>query len=141
MIHHLHHKIPRHMGGSDDPSNLVKLTIAEHSAAHKLLYETYGHWQDKLAWLALSGQMEKEDVIKEVQRNVWLGKKLSPEHKEKLRLAKKGVFEGVNNPNYGKPRSQEVKDKISAKLRGRKHTEETKMKIRASCKKFFQKVA
>jgi hypothetical protein len=29
---HIHHVIPLHMGGTDEPSNLIELTIAEHRA-------------------------------------------------------------------------------------------------------------
>lgn len=47
---HTHHIIPKHMGGSDDPSNLIELTIQEHAEAHKKLYEMYGKEEDKLAW-------------------------------------------------------------------------------------------
>jgi hypothetical protein len=32
---HIHHIIPKHMGGSNDPSNLIKLTVAEHAEAHR----------------------------------------------------------------------------------------------------------
>ena len=32
---HKHHIIPRHMGGTDDPSNLIELTIEEHAEAHR----------------------------------------------------------------------------------------------------------
>lgn len=32
---HLHHIIPKHMGESDDPDNLVELSIEEHAEAHK----------------------------------------------------------------------------------------------------------
>ncbi len=52
------------MGGSDDPSNLIELTIEEHAAAHLALYEEHGRWQDKLAWQGLSGQIGKEEVIR-----------------------------------------------------------------------------
>lgn len=34
-----HHIVPRCMGGSDDPSNLIELTYAEHVEAHRLLCE------------------------------------------------------------------------------------------------------
>jgi hypothetical protein len=50
---HKHHIIPRYMGGSDDPTNLVELTPAEHAEAHRLLYEQYGNWQDYVAWQGL----------------------------------------------------------------------------------------
>lgn len=39
---HKHHIIPRHMGGTDDPSNLVELTVEKHAEAHRQLYEQYG---------------------------------------------------------------------------------------------------
>jgi hypothetical protein len=44
---HKHHIIPRHAGGTDDPSNLVELSIEEHAEAHRVLYEKYDRWQDK----------------------------------------------------------------------------------------------
>lgn len=54
---HIHHIIPKHMGGTDDPSNLIELTIEEHAEAHKKLYEQYGSEYDRIAWLALSKQI------------------------------------------------------------------------------------
>ena len=60
MITHKHHIIPRHAGGTDDPSNLVGLTVEEHANAHKVLYEKEGRWQDKLAWQGLSGQISMD---------------------------------------------------------------------------------
>lgn len=71
---HKHHIIPRHAGGTDDPSNLVELTVEEHALAHKMLYEQYGKEQDKIAWLALSKQAEKKDTIKAALK---LGRKLA----------------------------------------------------------------
>lgn len=47
---HKHHIIPKHMGGTDEPSNLVELTVEEHAAAHRVLFEQYGCWQDNVAW-------------------------------------------------------------------------------------------
>ena len=54
-IYHNHHIIPKHMGGTDEPSNLIRLTIEEHAEAHRKLYEEHGRWQDRLAWKSLSG--------------------------------------------------------------------------------------
>ena len=39
---HKHHIIPKHMGGTDDESNIIELTIEEHAEAHKKLYEENG---------------------------------------------------------------------------------------------------
>lgn len=50
-----HHIIPRHVGGTDDQSNLTSLTYKEHRLAHVLLYRIHGRWQDKVAINAMSG--------------------------------------------------------------------------------------
>ena len=67
-IYHIHHIIPRHMGGSDDPSNLVTLTVEEHAEAHRKLYEEYGRWQDKVAWKGLAGLMSTDECLAESYR-------------------------------------------------------------------------
>jgi len=59
---HKHHVIPKHAGGTDDPSNIVELTIEEHAEAHRVLYEKYGRWQDKIAWKGLSRSVGKEEI-------------------------------------------------------------------------------
>lgn len=66
--YHKHHIIPRHMGGSDDPSNIIELTIEEHANAHKQLYEQYGHKEDYLAWKGLSGKLGKEEILAEKEK-------------------------------------------------------------------------
>ena len=38
---HIHHIIPKHMGGSNDPSNLIKLTVKLSSNAGKISMEKY----------------------------------------------------------------------------------------------------
>ena len=62
---HKHHIIPKHLGGSDHPSNLVTLSVQEHAKAHWVLFHLYGHEADRLAWLGLSGLIGKEEIIKE----------------------------------------------------------------------------
>ena len=47
---HKHHIIPKHLGGSDDESNIISLTVEQHSEAHRILYETHGKIEDYLAW-------------------------------------------------------------------------------------------
>ena len=40
---HKHHIIPRHMGGTDEPSNLTPpISVALHAALHKDLWEHFG---------------------------------------------------------------------------------------------------
>lgn len=57
---HRHHIVPRHVGGSNDSTNLTKLQVKEHRLAHLLLYKIYGRWEDELAYKMLRG------VIKDV---------------------------------------------------------------------------
>lgn len=64
VIYHKHHIIPKHAGGTDDESNIAKLTVEEHAKAHKLLYEQYGRWQDKLAYQGLLGIISKQEIIR-----------------------------------------------------------------------------
>ena len=63
---HLHHIVPRHMGGTDNPDNLVELTVEEHAEAHRKLYEEFGKQEDYIAWKGLTGHMGKEEIIKEL---------------------------------------------------------------------------
>ena len=53
------------MGGSDDPSNLIELTIEEHAKAHFDLWKKFGRIEDKIAWECLSGRnlSEEERII------------------------------------------------------------------------------
>lgn len=60
-IYHKHHIIPRHVGGTDDLTNLILLTVEEHADAHRLLYEAHGRLQDFYAWKGLSGQIDIDD--------------------------------------------------------------------------------
>jgi len=63
-IYHKHHIIPKYLGGTDEPSNLILLTIEEHAAAHEKLYNEYGNWEDYLAWKGLSGHISKDEINK-----------------------------------------------------------------------------
>ena len=38
---HKHHILPKHMGGSDDPSNIIELTREEHAKEHLKLYQQH----------------------------------------------------------------------------------------------------
>lgn len=98
---HKHHKVPKHVGGTDDPSNIEWLTVEEHAEAHRLLYEKYGRWQDKCAWYALSGRIGKEEIIRlklvETARSQ-RGKKRGPYSEERCKNisnALKGKFKGI----------------------------------------------
>jgi len=63
---HIHHIIPKHLGGTDDPENLIELTVEEHAEAHRILWEQHGRWEDKLAWQGLAGLLTQEELVKEM---------------------------------------------------------------------------
>ena len=146
-IYHKHHIIPKHAGGTDDPSNIVELTIEEHAEAHRLLYEEHGRWQDRVAWLGLSGQIGKEEIIQmkcsEAGKS-WLGRTHSEESKRKISEAtigkvpwnkgKTGVYSEetkgkLSEAHKGKIFSEEHRGKLSEAGKGRKLSEETRRKI------------
>ena len=83
---HKHHIIPKHAGGTDDPSNLIELTVEEHAEAHRLLYEQHGRWEDYYAWQGLSGQIGKEELIRSTQ-SIANSKPKSKETKKKMSIA------------------------------------------------------
>lgn len=94
LTYHWHHIIPKHAGGSDDPSNLIRLTVPEHAEAHRLLYEQYGRIGDKIAWKLLSGKTDDMEAdFRELYRQGGLqsrGRKLSAETRAKIGTANRG---------------------------------------------------
>ena len=96
LMIHKHHIIPKHMGGTDDPTNIKELTIEEHAEEHKRLFEQHGHWQDYIAWQGLSGRISCEEVIRETIRNTnirnkyCIGRKYSDDTIEKFSKIRKG---------------------------------------------------
>lgn len=113
---HKHHIIPKHAGGTDDPTNLVNLTIEEHAEAHRLLYEQYGRIQDKRAWMGLTKMLTGKEIINEI-----LCAPKSEDHKRKISMALKG-----------RPAPWAIGNKNATVLKGRPRTEETKQKISES---------
>ena len=113
---HKHHIIPRHAGGTDNPENIVELTIEEHAEAHRKLYEEHGRWQDMLAWKGLSGQIGKDELIQEMYK--WRKTRTGSKHTGDLRrfgMANKGV-----------PLKEEHKKKIGQGLKGKVNTQNQK---------------
>ena len=129
-IYHIHHIIPQCVGGTNDPSNLIKLTITEHAEAHRLLFEQYGRWQDRVAWLSLSGIMKDEERIDELIRS-WRGRKHTEESKLKISVSQKGrkhkeesklkiskSLKGKPSKSRGKTRSDDFKQNVSNQMLG-----------------------
>ena len=126
---HKHHIIPRHAGGSDDPSNIVELTTEEHALAHKKLFFIYGRWQDELAYLGLSGQIGKEEItrlsIQKAQRSRI--RTFSIETRKRMSIGSTGILH-----------TEETKRKISEANKGKKFTEEHKRKLSETKKEYWK---
>ena len=127
-IYHSHHIIPKHAGGTDEPTNLIKLTIDEHAEAHRVLYEKHNRWQDKLAWKSLSGMIDKEEILWEIYH-----RPRSNEHKKNQSI-NHADFNGKNNPMYGKKQSAHNKEAMKKANTGRKLSPESRKKISDSMK-------
>lgn len=126
------------MGGSDDSSNIIELTVEEHAQAHKKLWEQYGKWQDEIAWKALSGMIGKEEILHEKYKQMNKGRIVSAETREKMAQAKRGrkiteehkkaLHEGRRNSKN----SEEHKLASSKANIGRKFSQEHRNKLSAS---------
>lgn len=148
-----HHIIPRCMGGSDDPQNIVLLLPEEHYLAHQLLikmtlYKESIHW-NKLVYSAnmmtvgnnrnnkLYGWVKRQ--LSEVKSKKFKGKAQSPEHVESRRKKIQGLKRSeetkrkISEAKKGVKRnwspSEEQKKATSERMKNYKHSEETKKKI------------
>lgn len=102
---HIHHIIPRYMGGTNDPTNLVEVTVTQHAMFHFCNYQLWGNAEDYVAYRGLSGLVNEEEFLAERQKT--FGKmgaakfkeilKTNPQLKEEIRLklSKKWTRKGV----------------------------------------------
>ena len=100
------------MGGSNDPSNLIEVSVEEHAELHLSLYLEYGHWQDWVAWNALSGQITIDEARRESARNYMTNRVVSDETKRRISEGKKGQSPWIAGKKHA-PESI-VKMKMSA---------------------------
>lgn len=148
-----HHIQPSSMGGSDNQSNMVKFTAKQHYIAHFLLWKHYksiGDIKSKHKMARAFNMMRRDKTGKryvsstyEIAKKAFSeahslsqkGKYVSPETKKKLSIAGKGNQYAKGNKNrLGKKHSDETKMKIGLKSKGRKHSDETIKKIRDKLK-------
>ena len=163
-----HHVIPRSLGGTNAPNNLVFLTGREHFICHMLLVKmTGGIAKYKMVHAAIGMKRARKyqqryinsrlyEIVKkefaQISRERNAGKSLSIETRTKMSLAGKGkkkpngFGEKISAALKGKPKgpmSEELKQRISSKLKGRpshkkgkksgpQHTPESKAKIAES---------
>lgn len=112
-----HHILPKCMGGTDDPSNLVKLDYRRHIIAHMLLQRAYP---------------EIYGLLKAVIAMLTPGnRKMRRKHKNKLISTRLATFyrEEYSKRMKGHETSEETRRKISEAQKGKKLKESTKKKI------------
>ena len=107
VMKHRHHIIPRYMGGSNKKENLVEVTITQHAMLHYCNYQLWGNDEDKLAWMGLSGIIDKQQVVYEAillaQRKATVKAKSPEVRKKRLEsLHRIGHQQGETNSQYGK---------------------------------------
>ena len=134
-IKHKHHIIPKHMGGTDSPENLVELTVAEHAEAHLKLYEEHGKKEDLCAYYMLSGKNQDPEFVKlraqigaqaslesRIERGIahlpFLGAELSDEKKHEI-YSNGGRIQGQRNADSGHIQAiQKMADVVAAGKKG-----------------------
>jgi hypothetical protein len=102
-----HHIIPRSLGGSDNTTNLAALTAREHYICHLLLpkmLEGEGKYKMLCAILRMahSNQEQRVKIPSRVYERVKIEKAFM--HSQ--------LYSGENNPFYGRKHSEETKQKI-----------------------------
>ena len=144
-----HHIIPRALGGTDTPSNLVKLTAKEHLVVHMLLPRFVV--ENRTMWKALFCMMNMGEIkvtgrLYEHARLTNSAHGLSEEHKAKISAAHigkkhteehraKNAKAQIGNTNRrGKVLTQETRTKLSIAHTGKKLSSEHKAKISAKIK-------
>jgi hypothetical protein len=113
-IYHWHHVIPKHAGGTDDPSNLVRVTREQHAEIHRQRWLSLGDYYDCCAANLLSGDWTVEQARREAARH---GQQLS----EKFLPA---VIQNINEYN-SRPFEERS---INAKTANSKQSKEGKAK-------------
>jgi len=123
------------MGGTDDPSNLVSLTVEEHAEAHRKLYEKYGLTEDYLAWQGLSKQIGKEEILKEIYRQNGIRCGKANKGRSAWNKGKTGIYSKETLDKMRKSKSEEAKQamrkpKSNTEKMGRyERSEETRKKL------------
>jgi hypothetical protein len=109
-IKHRHHIMPRYRGGSDDPSNLVEVSVVQHAMWHFCNYQLWGDDRDKLAFLALSGKIGKEEIGLERSK---IG----------ARIGSQRFLKMLEDPDFRSMFSQKIKEKYNDPLYKKKNEE------------------
>ena len=117
-----HHVIPRSLGGSDEPANLVNLTAREHFICHWLLVKiTTGKDHHKMLNALRIMRAEKNG---QQRYNTKITARVYENIKQEYAKLQSKTFKGKGNGFYGKHHTPEAKAAISKKNKGKKPTEQ-----------------
>lgn len=98
-----HHIKPRCLGGGDESENIIRLTAEDHIFAHLIL----AHWLNtKSMWAAIKFIFGQHKRVNRVPTR----REIRAAAKAKEGFAKRNS--GENNYNYGKPMSEEQKERL-----------------------------
>ena len=141
--HERHHIIPRCVGGTDDEENLIDLYAKEHFVAHQLLaQENPDNKKLILAWhmmtnVKTTNQQRYQITPEEYEESriayikTMMGEN-NPAKSEEVRRKKSEAIKGEKNHNYGKPRSESTRKKMSESHKGKVLSDDTRTKISES---------
>jgi hypothetical protein len=94
-----HHIIMRSLGGSDDPTNLVRLTGREHWIAHLLLHKIYHKPQTAYACHMMAMKCEERGIT--YIRNSRMYEEIRKECAKLTSLRNKSLQKGQKNSQFG----------------------------------------
>ena len=101
-----HHIIPRSLGGSDEPDNLVRLTAREHFICHALLSEMYE--KETFEWYKMNHAiMMMKASSDEHGNNRYFNSRLYELKRKDFSKVMSESQSGRNNSQYGKVKSAE----------------------------------
>jgi hypothetical protein len=119
---HIHHIVPKHRGGDDNASNLIRVSVSQcnkttqcHVMWHFCEWQLHGLKEDYIAWKALAGFLNKEEIIREAMKEgrkkytetLSANKKAKEEHRNKILRGLKNKDE--RNPNWRKKQGEKIK--------------------------------
>jgi hypothetical protein len=115
---HVHHRIKRCDGGTNDPSNLYVCSEWFH-------YNIWHSPEEYLEWAAKGGAANK-GVKKKAKPGMRLGRPKGTKDSIQTKMRKSEANRGPRNPRYGAILSPELKAKMGEKNKGKKKSQEQK---------------
>lgn len=132
-----HHIIPKCLGGTNDPENLILLTAREHFIAHWILYRI--HPENRAIIAAFKAMFAKGRTNNRYIPPSRAYEESKIAFSESQKGEKNHMFGKPNKKNLGKKHTEESKKRISKALKGIVFSEEHKKKISLSHKGKDQK--